>query len=115
MSGAALLDRLNAAGVIVRPDPEHGDRLRLAPPDRLTPDLLALVKRNKPALLAALRERARPTPEQLNAWGQYLLERASVMQHDAELPRAEADRRAWAELLSKYPAAAAHFLPGGAS
>ncbi len=115
MSGAALLDRLNAAGVIVRPDPEHGDRLRLAPPDRLTPDLLEMVKRNKPALLAALRERARPTPEQLNAWGEYLLERASIMQHDAELPRAEADRRAWAELLSKYPAAAAHFLPGGAS
>jgi hypothetical protein len=61
MSGTALLDRLTAAGVRVRPDPEHGDRLRLAPPDRLTPELLELVKRNKPALLAALRERA-PEP-----------------------------------------------------
>jgi len=52
MSGTALLDRLAAAGVTVRPD---GDRLRLAPPDRLTPDLLELVKRNKGALLAVLR------------------------------------------------------------
>jgi hypothetical protein len=115
MSGTALLDRLAAAGVTVRPDPAHGDRLRLAPPDRLTPDLLELVKRNKPARLAALRERSRPTPEQLNAWGEYLLERAAIMEHDGALPRAEADRRAWAELLSKYPDAATHFLPGGAS
>ena len=99
----------------VRPDPADPDRLRLAPPDRLTPELLDLVKRNKPVLLAALRERSRPTPEQLNAWGEFLLERASVMEHDGELPRAEADRRAWAELLNRYPEAAAHFLPGGAS
>ena len=115
MSGTALLDRLTAAGVTVRPDPADPDRLRLAPPDRLTPDLLELVKRHKPALLAALRERRRPTPEQLNAWGEFLLERASIMEHEGELQRAEADRRAWTELLSKYPAAAAHFLPGGAS
>ena len=58
MSGTALLDRLAAAGVTVRPDPANPDRLRLAPPDRLTPDLLELAKRNKPELLAALRERA---------------------------------------------------------
>jgi len=56
---STILDRLAAAGVTVRPDPQHGDRLRLAPPDRLTPDLLELVKRNKGALLAALRERAK--------------------------------------------------------
>ena len=58
MSSAAILDRLRAAGVTVRPDPEHCDRLKLAPADRLTPDLLELVKRNKPVLLAELRVRA---------------------------------------------------------
>jgi hypothetical protein len=56
---------------------------------------------------------ALPTPEALAAWGEYLLERASIMEHDGELSRTEADRRAWAELLNKYPAAAAHFAPGG--
>ena len=33
MSSAAILDRLRAAGVTVRPDPEHCDRLKLAPAD----------------------------------------------------------------------------------
>ena len=57
MSATAILGQLAAAGVTVRADPEHCDRLKLAPADRLTPDLLELVKRNKPVLLAALRER----------------------------------------------------------
>ena len=115
MNAAAILDRLTAAGVRVRFDPADPERLRLSPPDRLNGELLALARDHKSELLAALRKRSRPTPEQLNAWGEYLLERASVIQHDGELQPAEADRRAWAELLSKYPAAAAHFLPGGAS
>ena len=59
MNGTALLDQLANAGVTVRPAPEDGDRLRLAPAHRLTPDLLELVKRNKPALLAVLRARAK--------------------------------------------------------
>lgn len=56
-----------------------------------------------------------PTPEELSAWGEYLLERAAIMEHDGELSCTEADRLAWAELLNKYPAAAAHFAPGGAA
>lgn len=115
MSGTALLDRLHAAGVRVRLDPTDPERLRLSPPDRLNGELLTLARDHKRELLAALRERSRPTPEELAAWGEYLLERSAVMEHAGELPRAEADRRAWTELLSKYPAAAAHFLPGGAS
>lgn len=114
MSGPAILDRLHAAGVRVRLDPAAPDRLRLGPPDRLNGELLALARDHKRELLAALRER-RPTPEELARWGEFLLERASVMEHDGELPRAEADRRAWAELLARYPAAAPYFLPGGAS
>lgn len=63
MSDTARLDRLAAAGVTVRPDPHHGDRLRLAPPERLTPDLLELVKRHKSELLASLRgHRRQSTP-----------------------------------------------------
>jgi hypothetical protein len=115
VSGATILGRLHAAGVRVRLDPEYPDRLRLSPPSRLTPDLLELARQHKADLVAALRERARPTPEELAAWGEYVLERAAIMEADGELPRAEADRRAWAELLARYPAAAAHFLPGGAS
>ena len=115
MSAAAILDRLAAAGVRVRLDPADPERLRLSPPDRLNGELLALARNHKRELLTALRERSGPTPEQLNAWGEFLLERAAIMEHDGELPRAEADRRAWAELLARYPAAAAHFLPGGAS
>ena len=58
MNTTAILDRLRAAGVTVRPDPEHCVRLKLAPAERLTKDLREMVKRNKAALLAALRERA---------------------------------------------------------
>lgn len=65
MSATMILDRLAAAGVSARPDPEHPDRLRLAPPNRLDRALLELVKRNKPALLAALRERTRGRTEPL--------------------------------------------------
>ena len=116
MSAAVILDRLHAAGVRVRLDPEHPDRLRLSPPDRLNGELLELVREHRAALVAALRQRHRlPTPEELASWGEYLLERAAVMEHDGELPRAEADHRAWAELLARFPAAATHFVPGGAA
>jgi hypothetical protein len=54
-----------------------------------------------------------PEPEKLATWGEYLLERAAIMENDGGVPRAEADRRAWRELLARYPEAAAHFAPGG--
>ena len=113
MSAAAILDRLAAAGVRVRLDPADPDRLRLSPPDRLTPDLLELARQHKADLVTALRECTRPSPEELATWGEYLLERASVMEADGELPRVEADRRAWRELLRKYPGAALYFGSGG--
>ena len=113
MSATAILDRLAAAGVHVRLDPAKPDRLKLAPAERLNPELLALARQHKADLLRELRARTRlPAPEDLARWGDYLLERASIMEADGELPRAEADRRAWTELLSKYPAAAAHFPQG---
>ena len=114
MTPRAILDRLTAAGVRVRLDRTNPERLRLSPADRLTADLLTLAREHKAALLSALRVRtALPTPEELAVWGEYLLERSAVMEHDGELPRAEADRRAWSELLTKCPAAAACFVPGG--
>lgn len=62
----------------------------------------------------SITERKRlPTPEDMLRWSEFLIERAAVKQHDGELPAAEADRRAWAELLSRYPGAAAIFAPGG--
>lgn len=63
MTPSTILDRLAAAGVRVRLDPQNPERLRLAPPDRLDADLLAMVRDHKRELLAALRERARPEPE----------------------------------------------------
>jgi hypothetical protein len=54
-----ILDRLAAAGVRVRLDPQNPDRLRLSPPDRLTADLLALARDHKRELLTVLRERAK--------------------------------------------------------
>ncbi len=87
MTPSAILDRLHAAGVRVRPDPQNPDRLRLSPPDRLNAELLALARDHKRELLAELRERSRPTPEELAGWGEYLMERASIMEHDGELPR----------------------------
>jgi len=56
---------------------------------------------------------ALPTPEAVANWGEYLLERAAIMQHDGGVTHVEADRRAWRELLARHPEAAAHFLPGG--
>ena len=116
MSATAILDQIRAAGVHIRLDPVDPDRLRLAPPDRLTPDLLELAREHKAELLSALRATASvskgkplPTPETLAAWSEYLSERSAVMEHDGELSRGEADWRAWSELLAKYPAAASHF------
>ena len=54
-TAAAILDRLTAAGMRVRIDPADPGRLLLAPQERLTDDLLDMVRQNKAALLAALR------------------------------------------------------------
>ena len=54
-TAAAILDRLTAARMRVRIDPADPGRLLLAPQERLTNDLLEMVRQNKAALLAALR------------------------------------------------------------
>lgn len=59
MNATAIFDRLAAAGVQARINPERPDRLKLAPADRLTPDLLALAREYKRELLAVLREQTR--------------------------------------------------------
>jgi hypothetical protein len=50
-----ILDRLAGGGVRVRIDPADPGRLLLAPQERLTDDLLDMVRENKAVLLAALR------------------------------------------------------------
>ncbi len=54
-TAAAILARLTSAGMRIRVDPADPGRLLLAPQERLTDDLLELVRQNKAALLAALR------------------------------------------------------------
>jgi len=51
MTALEVLTTLEARGVRVR---VVGDRLRLAPADVLTPELLAVVREHKPGIIAAL-------------------------------------------------------------
>lgn len=50
----AILDRIRAAGLTIRPDPERPDGVKGGPPERLTPELKAVIVANKQAILAAL-------------------------------------------------------------
>jgi hypothetical protein len=59
LSARELLATLHARGVRVR---VVGDRLRLAPPEVLTPELLAEVREHKPELIAALTAPGFTTP-----------------------------------------------------
>ena len=54
-TAAAILARLTSAGMRIRVDPADPGRLLLAPQERLTDDLLEMVRQNKSALLVALR------------------------------------------------------------
>ena len=61
MNATAILGQLAAAGVQAWINPERPDRLKLAPADKLTAELMELARKHKAELLRELRERA-PEP-----------------------------------------------------
>lgn len=63
MSARDVLAELAAAGVFARADPTDPDRLRLWPPELVTPELARLALEHKTALLPILRR----LPD-LHAW-----------------------------------------------
>ena len=65
MSPHALLDHLAELGIAVEP---RGDRLRCSPRSALTTDLISLIQRHKPAIMALLRQAADGTPADDPDW-----------------------------------------------
>jgi hypothetical protein len=81
MGAPDVLARLAAAGLTLTPVPP--DRLAIAPRDRITDDLRALVRGNKPALLAHLLRRERMAEQAaVKLRDQPGLRRAAVMEPD---------------------------------
>jgi hypothetical protein len=90
---------------------QHGVQLILTPsgtikaraPKRPPPDLLAKLRAHRAELILALRG---PEPERagwdVDDWRTFLDERAAIREYDGHLPRAEAERLAWAETLAEW-------------
>lgn len=58
MTAAVILNRLQAAGLSIRPDPAQPNAVKVGPPDRLTSELRELILKSKADILAELRTRA---------------------------------------------------------
>ena len=97
-----LLAELHALGVELKAD---GETVRFRPRQKVTPELLARIKADKPALLALLA--TRPTAARLLEvatgwrveWREAWEERAGILEFDANLPRTVAEDRAFHKLL----------------
>jgi len=97
-----LLAELHALGVELKAD---GETVRFRPRQKVTPELLARIKADKPAMLALLE--TQPTAARLlevaagwrAEWREAWEERAGIMEFDGGLPRAVAEDRAFHELL----------------
>jgi len=82
MAPSGLIEMLKAAGCRLQAD---GDQLRVQDPERnLTDDLRAAIRQHKEALLTLL---------------ELYEERAAIMEYCGGLPREEAERQAWEEVL----------------
>ena len=92
MKTAALIVAASAAGVTMKVD---GERLVLSAPGRPNDRLLEDLRRQKPAIVAYLRDGAAWTEED---WQALFDERAGIMEFDGGLPRREAEKRAKAEV-----------------
>jgi hypothetical protein len=98
MSVAALLARADELGVRVH---AVGGDLKArwsasAPPPA---DLLAALKANKPAILAAL-----SAPSDAGGWRDYFEERAAIREHDGGMSRADAEAGGLADCVARWPA-----------
>ena len=92
MNAAALINAARAAGITMKVD---GERLVLAAPERPDDRLLEDLRREKPAIVAYLRDVAAWTEED---WQALFDERAAIMEFDGGLPREEAETAAASEV-----------------
>lgn len=97
MTGANLIAEARAAGLRLHP---IGDgRLKWtcdAPPP---PDLIAALKANKLAILAAL-----SAPSDAGGWRDYFEERAAIREYDGRMSRADAEAGAIADCVARWRA-----------
>src|SRR5262249_12253479 len=97
MSASEALRLARAAGIIIQVD---GDELvleaKLAPP----PGVVAELALNKPSILALLRSGVGAWSA--DDWQAYFDERASILEHEAGLSRAESERHAFEECVIKW-------------
>ena len=101
MTAHATMARLKVAGVALRID---GGNLRCAPADKLTPELLADIRANKPELMALLSGQAEqkidlPITPYLQPDLDAFEERAAVVQYDGGVTRTEAEAAAAREMV----------------
>jgi len=92
MDTRALLQHLESQGFSFTLGEEG--RLLVAPKAAITPQLADLIRTHKPALIAALRAPTAgisPDPDDVR---EFYEERAAIMEHDANLPRPEAEAHA---------------------
>lgn len=88
-NAAEILSDLTRRGVRLAP---NGDRLHVdAPKGLLTPELLDELRRHKAELLALLHDPVANAVEDLH---EHWSERAAILEHDAGLPRAQAEEQA---------------------
>ena len=92
MNAAALISAACAAGVIVKVD---GERLVLSGLERPDDKLLEDLRREKPAIVAYLRDVAAWTEED---WQALFDERAGIMEYDGGRPREDAEAAAAEEV-----------------
>ena len=95
-----LVHEVEAAGGTIA---VAGDMLKLAAPDPLPDNLMLELRRHKADVLKLLSDAWKA-----NDWKHFYGERAAVLEYDHELPRPEAERRAWewciVEWLNQHPA-----------
>ncbi len=92
MSAATIVAAAFGAGVTMKVD---GERLVLSAPRRPDDRMLEEIRREKPAIVAYLRDVAAWTEED---WQALFDERAGIMEYDGGLPREEAEAAAVAEV-----------------
>jgi len=90
-----VIDTLNAAGIHLSCD--ANGTLRAGPAGAITPELAALIRDHRAALLAALA----PLPDPA-AVLEFYEERAAIFEYEADQPRAQAEAAALRRTLERF-------------
>ena len=95
MNAEKIITTLNAHGVRLTRDPTG--TLRAGPAGAITPELAALIRDHRAALLAALS----PPPDPAAVW-EFYEERAAIFEYEADQPRAQAEAAALRRTLERF-------------